>query len=76
MLIAGPAVAPTLSQQLSGWRSEAPRLSHLRPRRHNRSEGSRPYVRRVLVARPRGKQGSGVALDRPEPSPKLSEGGP
>jgi hypothetical protein len=36
----------------------------------------RPYVRRVLVARPRGKQGSGVALDRPEPSPKLSEGGP
>ena len=36
----------------------------------------RPYVRRMLVARPRGKQGSGVALDRPEPSPKLSEGGP
>ena len=36
----------------------------------------RPYVRRVLVARPCGKQGSGVALDRPEPSPKLSEGGP
>ena len=40
------------------------------------AEAPRPYVRRVLVARPRGKQGSGVALDRPEPSPKLSEGGP
>jgi len=36
----------------------------------------RPYVRRVMVARPRGKQRSGVALDRPEPSPKLSEGEP
>jgi hypothetical protein len=36
----------------------------------------RPYVRRVLVARPCGKQGSGVALDWPEPSPKLSEGEP
>jgi hypothetical protein len=37
---------------------------------------SRPYVRGVKVARPRGKLKSGVALDRPEPSPTLSEGEP
>jgi putative ATP-binding cassette transporter len=36
----------------------------------------RPYVRGVSVARPRGKLNSGVALDWPEPSPKLSEGEP
>jgi len=36
----------------------------------------RPHVRRVSVARPRGKLNSGVALDRPEPSPTFSEGEP
>ena len=39
-------------------------------------EWIRPYVRGVSVARPRGKLNSGVALDWPEPSPKLSEGEP
>jgi transposase-like protein len=37
---------------------------------------SRPYVREVKVARPRSKLNAGVALDRPEPCPKLSEGEP
>jgi hypothetical protein len=36
----------------------------------------RPYVREVKVARPRSKLNTGVALDRPEPCPKLSEGEP
>jgi hypothetical protein len=40
------------------------------------TEQTRPYVRGVKAARPRGKLNSGVALDWPEPSPKLSEGEP
>ncbi len=34
----------------------------------------RPYVRGLKVARPHDKLNSGVALDRPEPSPTLKRG--
>src|SRR5580700_7105704 len=34
----------------------------------------RPYVRSVKVARPRSKLKTGVALEWPEPSPKLKRG--
>jgi transposase len=38
------------------------------------TEQTRPYVRGVKAARPRGKLNSGVALDWPEPSPTLKRG--